>query len=100
MIKTADRVDILCRSEVRILNRTRGTRYRLRCRYNQISIPMLSIWHILCMNRITGEAIEVPVIKYYRIEAILYSYSFQQLDPPPVWFGYAIKWKSSIARLN
>jgi len=51
------------------------------------------------MNRITGEAIEVPVIKYYRIEAILYSYSFQQLNPPPVWFRYAVKWKSRIARL-
>ena len=36
------------------------------------------------MNRITGEVIEVPIIKYYQIEVILYSHSFQQLDPPPI----------------
>ena len=38
------------------------------------------------MHRITGEAIEVPIIKYYQIEVILYSHSFQQLDPSPVLF--------------
>ena len=41
-----NRFYILCRREVRILNRTRGTWYRLRCRYNHISIPMWSFWHI------------------------------------------------------
>ena len=50
------------------------------------------------MNRITGEAIEVPVIKYYRIEAILYSYSFQQLDP--LLFGSDMRLNENRALLD
>ena len=51
------------------------------------------------MNRITGEAIEVPVIKCYLIEAILYSYSFQQLDPP-LLFGSDMRLNENRALLD